>query len=58
MNCQPTAHNIAYAGVLAVILGIECWMGKTDKVKASSLLEFAFMGAVLLWLKIKQRKVT
>ncbi len=41
MNCTPTHY--LYASILALVLGVECWLGKTEKVKASSIVELAFL---------------
>jgi hypothetical protein len=41
--------------IIAVILGVEYWLGKTKKVKAGSLLEIVFMLSLTLFVYIKEK---
>lgn len=56
MNCAPLNLILSHSAIV-IVLGAEYWLGKTDKLKSSSIVELVLTGVVLVWIKLKERKV-
>jgi hypothetical protein len=57
IECAASNHWVLLAGVLAILNSLlEYWLGKTEKVKSSSVLELAFSVILMVTLAIFIRR--
>lgn len=51
-KCSPIIYHLIGCGVL----GLEYWLGKTEKVKSSSIVELVIVASIFVFLKLIEAK--